>query len=485
LAALAGCGNVAPSAFDSTWIRGRARWLPAPVFRFTDFPTTRRIIFPRRSLLLVTFAFAPAIFAAEPAARWWKGNLHTHTLWSDGDDYPEVVTDWYKQHGYNFLALSDHNIVQEGQRWLELKPPTVVAGELVEKGGGAVLEHYRQRFGDAWVEQRTVDGKKEVRLKPLGEFGPLFNEPNRFLLIAAEEMSTSWKQPKTATEPEHGGPVHMNVTNIRDMIAPVDGRDALFVMQRNIDLVLAQRERTGQPMLPHLNHPNYVWGVTAEELMQVKGERFFEVYNGHAAVHNAGDAAHLGVERMWDVILAFRLTELQLEPMFGVATDDSHNYQVTRLGKQNPGRGWVMVRAKQLTPEAIVLAMEAGDYYASSGVTLADVRREGNTLSLEIAAEPGVTYTTQFIGTRRGFDRTSRPIPPDNAAAAKARPHRQYSADVGADLAEVKGVSASYTLKGDELYVRAKVISSKPKPNASSPNEMELAWTQPLIPSAH
>ena len=29
-------------------------------------------------------------------ARWWKGNLHTHSLWSDGDDYPEMIADWYR-----------------------------------------------------------------------------------------------------------------------------------------------------------------------------------------------------------------------------------------------------------------------------------------------------------------------------------------------------------------------------------------------------
>lgn len=29
-------------------------------------------------------------------AQWYKGNLHTHTLWSDGDDFPEMVADWYR-----------------------------------------------------------------------------------------------------------------------------------------------------------------------------------------------------------------------------------------------------------------------------------------------------------------------------------------------------------------------------------------------------
>ena len=40
---------------------------------------------------------------------WYKGNLHTHTTESDGDAEPEVVIEWYRDHGYDFLVLSDHN----------------------------------------------------------------------------------------------------------------------------------------------------------------------------------------------------------------------------------------------------------------------------------------------------------------------------------------------------------------------------------------
>ena len=40
---------------------------------------------------------------------WYKGNIHTHTTESDGDAEPEFVAAWYKDHGYDFLVLSDHN----------------------------------------------------------------------------------------------------------------------------------------------------------------------------------------------------------------------------------------------------------------------------------------------------------------------------------------------------------------------------------------
>ncbi len=431
---------------------------------------------------ILLFPVVPAWADSGEAPRWFKGNLHTHSLWSDGDDYPEMIADWYKTQGYHFLAISDHNVLQQGARWLELKPPAIVAGELVERGGGGALEEYLRRFGPSWVERREAEGKSEIRLKPLGEYRRLLEESGRFLLNPAEEITSAWKRPKTGTTPELGGPVHMNVTNLREFIAPVAADNALTIMQQSVDAVLAQRAQTGQPMFPHLNHPNYLWGVTAEELMQLHGEQFFEIYNGHPGVHNDGDATRLGTEAMWDAILTRRLAELHLDAMFGLATDDAHHYHTVIIGKSNAGRGWVMVRAQSLTTESIIAAMEAGDFYASSGVTLTDVRRGGNELAVEIQAEPGVTYVTQFIGTRRGYDPTSQVIPPPATEAARqSLPHRRYSKDVGAVLAEISGTHAAYPLRGDEIYVRAKVISSKPKPNASVADEFECAWTQPLV----
>lgn len=421
---------------------------------------------------------ASALPPDEP--QWFKGNLHTHSLWSDGDDYPEMIADWYKQQGYHFLALSDHNAMQEGTRWFEIKAPVSFKGEITQRGGGVALEKYLRRFGSHWVELRESNGKKEIRLKPLSEYRSLLEEPGRFLMIPSEEITSRWTREKTATRPAQGGPVHINVTNPRDFIAPAAGNNALDVMQEVVDAVAAQREKTGQPMFSHINHPNFQWGITAEELMRVKRERFFEVYNGHPGVNNAGDATRLSMDAMWDVILTHRLSVLGLEVMYGVGVDDSHHYHTLAIGKSNAGRGWVMVRARRLTAESIIQAMEAGDFYASSGVILNDVRREPNRLAVDIRPEPGVTYVTRFIGTRKIYDSSSE-LMASSDPAAKTLPHRRYSKDIGAVLAEVTGTSPAYTLKGDEIYVRAKIISSKPKENGSVAGEFETAWTQPVV----
>ena len=415
-----------------------------------------------RSILLLAVTLTVSLSTATAAElRWWKGNLHTHTLWSDGDDYPEQIAKWYKDHGYHFLTLTDHNTLQVGERWVDV---------MRTKGGPPALQKYLDHWGKEWVDLRERDGRQQVRLRTLEEFRKRVEEPNRFLMIQSEEVTDRWKT----------APVHMNATNLRHKLQPQGGNSVYEVMQRNMDALLAQRKATGQPMFLHLNHPNFGWGVTAEELMRVKGERFFEVYNGHPAVRDLGDATHASTERMWDIINTRRLTELKLDLLYGLATDDAHNYHGIAPNRSNTGRGWVMVRSDKLEAAALVLAMERGDFYSSTGVTLKSLNQSSKEIDLTIAAEEGVSYTTQFIGTRKGFDPTHKPITLANGT--KLRVTHRYSEDVGQVLATVNGPRARYVLRGDEIYVRAKIVSSKPQKNATTPNAKESAWVQPVTP---
>ncbi|HET6384480.1 MAG TPA: CehA/McbA family metallohydrolase [Armatimonadota bacterium] len=45
-----------------------------------------------------------------PCKRWLRGNIHTHTSASDGEADPQTVVDWYAARGYDFLAITDHNV---------------------------------------------------------------------------------------------------------------------------------------------------------------------------------------------------------------------------------------------------------------------------------------------------------------------------------------------------------------------------------------
>ena len=412
---------------------------------------------PSVALCVLTTATL-AITSCGETSRWWKGNLHTHSLWSDGDHYPEVIIDWYKSNDYDFVALSDHNVLAVGDRWIDVA---------ASSGGTVAFEEYLAKFGADWVEQRNDGATLMARLKTLEEYRGLFEDAGRFLVIQSEEITDRFES----------RPIHVNATNIAELIRPQGGGSVREVMQNNVDAVLEQRERTGRAMFPHINHPNYGWAVTVEDLIALEGERFFEVYNGHPAVNNYGDETRPSTERMWDILLAERLSRGD-EVMYGIAVDDAHNYFDLDSDHSNPGRGWVMVRAAQLDPEDLIAAMETGDFYGSSGVGIEDVRVGSGAIEIEILPEDGVTYSTQFIGTRRDY----APPVAIEAADPDAPVTLSYSDEIGVVLAEISGTTATYTFVGDELYVRAKVISSKTKTNPYRAGEVEVAWIQPVIP---
>ncbi len=403
------------------------------------------------------------VLTAEDGRQWHRGNLHTHSLWSDGDDYLEMIAAWYQDHDYDFLCFTDHNVLATNRdRWIDVAK---------KKTGETALKELKERFPGDWVEERKNNDRHEVRLKTFDEVNARLAVPGKFLLIQGEEI----------TDRFGNLPVHMNATNVQQLIPPLHGDSVAETMQNNVNAVIAQRERTGQPMFIHLNHPNFGYGVTAEDLMRIRGEQFFEVYNGHPGVRNSGDNQHASTERIWDIILTRRLAEFDLPIMYGLATDDGHNYHKIPSRASEPGRGWVMVLSDKLAPASLIESMERGDFYASSGVSLERVESTDKELKVAVKAEDGVTYRIEFIGTRTSYDAKSQPVV--TAAGKEIRATRRYSDDIGKVLKTVEGPTAEYSFAGDEIYVRARVVSSRKHPNPSEVDEFERAWVQPVVPA--
>lgn len=134
-----------------------------------------------------------------PGLKWYRGNMHTHSLWSDGDDYLEMIGDWYKKNQYDFLVFTDHNVLSNTERWVEIEK---------NKGGQKAFDKLKARFGDDWVEERTRDGKQEVRLKRFDEVVGLLGEKDKFLMIQGEEISDRFGKK----------PIHMNASNIQEAL---------------------------------------------------------------------------------------------------------------------------------------------------------------------------------------------------------------------------------------------------------------------------
>ena len=326
-------------------------------------------------LLLLTSAGLVTVLAAEPAlpaqpappaARWYKGNLHTHTVNSDGDSTPDDVVRWYRERDYQFLVLTDHNYLT------------------------------------------SVDGLNAVH-----------GADDKFLVVKGEEV----------TDRFGAKPIHINGLDVSRLVAPTGGASVLDLVQRTVDAI---RDARG---VPSINHPNYGWAISPEELGQVERTKLFEVFNGHPTVNNLGGGGVPGLEETWDRILSSG------KMLYGVAVDDAHYFKRPEdPTAPRPGKGWVHIRSPRLEARALVEALERGDFYSSTGVQMEAIDASVTGLTLVVKPEASSKYRIQFIGRQ------------------------------GRVLSEVSTPTASYTFKGDEGYVRATVIESNGK----------IAWIQPV-----
>ena len=138
-------------------------------------PSTRRFVLAAVLLIVlvsVTRVSPQPASQERPPARWYKGNTHTHTTESDGDSTPDVVTRWYREHGYQFLVLSDHNF-----------------------------------------------------LTSIDALSALHGKDEEFLLIKGEEVTDAFD----------GRPVHINGLDVAEKVVPQEGSSLLGVLQSNVD----------------------------------------------------------------------------------------------------------------------------------------------------------------------------------------------------------------------------------------------------------
>ena len=319
------------------------------------------------SVLILIPCAASAQTTQAVRSRWFKGNTHAHTLQSDGDSTPEEVTKWYRENGYNFLFITDHETIT-----------------------------------------------------PVEELNKTFGKAGEFEVFTGQEV----------TDRLDGKPYHVNGLGVKRVTMPQRGKTVVENLQLNVDSV---RSSGG---IVQLNHPNFGWALNAEQIGRVKNVKLMEIFNGHPLVNNLGGGGSPSVETIWDSVLSGG------KLIYGIASDDVHS--VRKLGNRKvptPGHGWVMVRAQELTEKAILEALERGDFYSSTGVELEDHRSDARSIAVTIKPERWSKYRIQFIGAG------------------------------GKILSESVENSAEYRFKGNEKYVRAKVIESNGN----------MAWTQPVM----
>lgn len=347
-----------------------------------------------------------------PSLRWYKGNTHTHTINTDGDSSPVDVVRFYREQGYNFVVLSDHDSITPA-------------------------EGLNALFGTA--ESNATD-RTALPFRP-------------FMVIPGEEVTDAFipevKAGQDAKSRDLGRKeIHLIGVGVKSVVPRQKGTSPGDVLQRNVDAI---RRASG---LPIINHPNFVWSLTAEDLIPLRDAPLVEIWNGHMQTNNLGGGDRPSVEAMWDQVLSAGTL------MYGVAADDAHFFKTPPLpaAPSAPGRAFVMVRSGRFTAEAIMAALARGDFYASTGVELAEYAVTDRAVTLKVKVVQQSRYQITFIG-RGGKvlkQASVTPVLPEGATSLGAA--RQAEA-------------VSYEWKGDEGYVRAKIVDS---------NGL-MAWTQPAL----
>jgi hypothetical protein len=282
--------------------------------------------------------------AQSPARRWYRGNTHAHTLNSDGDSPGDAVVRWYREHGYHFTFITDHEFITD--------------------------------------------------VAPLNA---MFGAAGKFLVISGQEVT---QRVADAAHPDGLRQAHVNALGIARVIRPIGERNIAREMSIADTYAQTIPRIRASGGVAQVNHPNFRWSVRLDDMLALPDSTLLEIWNAHVLVHNAGGADSAGRwmpshEALWDSLLS------RGKLIFGVADDDSHSFRpedAENPDATRPGRAWIMVRADTLTPDAILRAIARGDFYSSTGVTLRSYHADAGEVRLEVEPASDRRFLIEFIG---------------------------------------------------------------------------------------
>ena len=217
---------------------------------------------------------------------------------------------------------------------------------------------------------------------------------------------------------------HVVAVDVDRAVAPGEDMREADVATILADGVSRTREAGGVPVLCH---PCWNWTFDHETILGLSGVAHFEVFNAAPDCNSYPNGGPSAPEQIWDRVLGEGVR------LYGVATDDAHRHGSAHDGGRPlnhlplGGRGWVVIKAHELTRRSIREAFEAGRFYASTGIELADYRVTPEAISLRVKLWSHERITTEFIGA--GGEVLDRQV----------------------------GTDAAYRFTGSETYVRARL----------------------------
>ena len=279
--------------------------------------------------------------------KFYKSNLHSHCNISDGLNTPKEMKDFYKSHGYDILAITDHELLVDHSELSDSDFLMVTGYEY------AITNCIDASDYDQYIRCKTVEFNLYPK-NPHNEKHIMFNPDNVF---HGEKFR--------AKSAEHIGPYAKREYSIE-------------YVNRFI------REANENGFIVSLNHPSLSF-ESWDFYKQIKGLFAMEI-------HNQGDfyGFYEYNPQMYDFLSRNGL-KLSI-----TASDDNHFRKLYEDENDVRPWGFTMIKAKELTHNAVISAMEKGNMYASQGPLIFELYKEDNKAYIRFSDAKAVVMKTNL-----------------------------------------------------------------------------------------
>lgn len=309
--------------------------------------------------------------------RFYKANLHCHSNWSDGNLSPEELKRIYKEQGYSVLSITDHESIFDHTHMND-------EDFLLIPGYEKELNSVADDWEDVITTHLCIYPKKKGVFDNIC-FDPDFVHP-KFRWMHTPELKARVTYVGEPYKSCYG------VEHINHFFEEAQKRDYFIT----------------------LNHP---WWNQApmEDFLQFKGMSAMEIFNFSSSRGGMDEYD----ERYYDFLLR------KGNRIRCIAADDNHNS--TLLNMDHPYfdsfGGYTMIKAEELTHEAIMDALVKGNTYASGGPEIKELYYEDGRVHIETSKA-----VTIVLSSGNRYTRCARKSPEEGVTSADfdVRPVKGY-----------------------------------------------------------
>ena len=274
--------------------------------------------------------------------RFYKANLHCHSTLSDGDLTPEQLKEAYKRKGYSILSITDHERLYEHSNLDDEDFLTITGFELE-------------------VLQPSELPGKHKRTCHINFFA---KDRHNTSLFAFDTMYFRHQDPEKVKHLKHTGP---------------DDYKRVYSAE-GVNEILRIAKENG--FLSSFNHPQ--WSLqNLEDYIDYDGFTMMEIYNFSSDIDGSFAYAAKDYDNMlWNG-----------KKLFVSATDDNHN----RFPEGHPHcdsfGGFTFIKVPELKYDAVINALEKGDFYASMGPEIYELYVEDGKVHLTCSPAQRIIMT--------------------------------------------------------------------------------------------